>query len=84
MTAASAVPIPIVTLPSCSNATGAHAGAVIVSGSYGGKNNAFNAAKWGVRGVIMNDAGLGAGNAGVVGLPYLDQIGPPRGDCLSG
>jgi hypothetical protein len=78
MTAAShAVLIPIVTLPSCSDATAAHAGAVIVSGSYGGKYNAFNAAKWGVRGVIMNDAGVGAGNAGVVGLPYLDQIGLP-------
>jgi hypothetical protein len=78
MTAAShAVLIPIVTLSSCSNATAAHAGAVIVSGSYGGKYNAFNAAKWGVRGVIMNDAGVGAENAGIVGLPYLDQIGLP-------
>ncbi len=67
----------VVTLPSCSNATASHAGAVIVSGSYGGKYNAFNAAKWGVRGVIMNDAGVGADNAGIVGLPYLDQIGLP-------
>ena len=78
MTAAShAFSSPIVTLPSCSNATAAHAGAVIVSGSYGGKYNSFNAAKWGVRGVIMNDAGVGADNAGIVGLPYLDQIGLP-------
>jgi hypothetical protein len=68
---------PIATVPSCSNATAAHAGAVIVSGSYGGKYNAFNAAKWGVRGVIMNDAGIGADNAGIAGLPYLDQIGLP-------
>ena len=67
----------IVTLPSCSNATAAHAGAVIVSGSYGGKYNAFNAAKWGIRGVIMNDAGVGADDAGIIGLPYLDQIGLP-------
>lgn len=74
MTAASHAP-PIVTLASCSNATSAHAGAVIVSGSYGGKYNAFNAAKWGIRGVIMNDAGVGADNAGIIGLPYLDQIG---------
>jgi len=73
------MPIPpaIVTVPSCSNATAAHAGAVIVSGSYGGKYNAFNAAKWGIRGVIMNDAGVGADNAGVAGLPYLDAIGLP-------
>jgi hypothetical protein len=67
----------IVTIPSCSNAIAAHAGAVIVSGSYGGKYNAFNAAKWGIRGVIMNDAGVGADNAGIAGLPYLDQIGLP-------
>lgn len=68
---------PIVTVASCSNATAAHAGAVIVSGSYGGKYNAFNAAKWGIRGVIMNDAGIGADNAGISGLPYLDAIGLP-------
>ena len=67
----------IVTVPSCSNATAAHAGAVIVSGSYGGKYNAFNAAKWGIRGVIMNDAGIGADDAGIAGLPYLDGIGLP-------
>jgi hypothetical protein len=67
----------VVTVPSCSNATAAHADAVIVSGSYGGKYNAFNAAKWGIRGVIMNDAGVGADGAGIAGLPYLDQIGLP-------
>ena len=70
-------PNPIVTVSSCSNATAAHAGAVIVSGSYGGKYNAFNSAKWGIRGVIMNDAGIGADNAGIAGLPYLDSIGLP-------
>ncbi len=36
-------------------------------GSYGGRYNAFNAAKWGVRGVIMNDAGIGKDNAGIRG-----------------
>lgn len=78
MTVAPRTPLAdIVTVPSCSNATAAHAGAVIVSGSYGGKYNAFNAAKWGIRGVIMNDAGIGADEAGIVGLPYLDQIGLP-------
>ena len=67
----------IVTVPSCSNATAADAGSVIVSGSYGGKYNAFNAAKWGIRGVIMNDAGGGSGDAGIIGLPYLDAIDLP-------
>ena len=71
------MPAAIITVPSCSNATAAHAGTVIVSGSYGGKYNAFHAAKWGIRGVIMNDAGIGADNAGIAGLPYLDQIGLP-------
>ncbi|HUB11234.1 MAG TPA: hypothetical protein VMB34_04690 [Acetobacteraceae bacterium] len=70
-------PPAIVTVPSCSNATAAHAGSVIVSGSYGGKYNAFNAAKGGIRGVIMNDAGIGADDAGIAGLPYLDAIGLP-------
>jgi hypothetical protein len=71
------VPPRIVTVSSCSNVTAAHAGGVIVSGSYGGKYNAFNAAKWGIRGVIMNDAGIGAADAGIAGLPYLDAIGVP-------
>jgi Zn-dependent protease len=57
----------IIALSSCSNATADHAGSVIVSGSYGGKYNAFNAAKWGIRGVVMNDAGVGADNAGIAG-----------------
>jgi hypothetical protein len=74
MTAMPALPV-IATVPSCSNVTAAHAGAVIVSGSYGGKYNAFNAAKWGIRGVIMNDAGIGAVDAGIIGLSYLDAIG---------
>lgn len=76
MTAAPASPS-VVTVSSCSNVAAAHAGAVIVSGSYGGKYNAFNAAKWGIRGVIMNDAGVGAADAGIIGLPYLDAIDLP-------
>ena len=59
---------------SCSFVGDEHASHVIVSGSYGGRYNAFNAAKWGVRGVIMNDAGVGKDNAGICGLDYLDQI----------
>jgi hypothetical protein len=64
----------IVTVASCSNVRAEHRSQVIVSGSYGGRYNAFNAAKWGVRGVIMNDAGIGKDEAGIVGLAYLDQI----------
>jgi hypothetical protein len=64
----------IMTVASCSFVGEQHRAHVVVSGSYGGKYNAFNAAKWGVRGVIMNDAGIGKGNAGIVGLGYLDAI----------
>jgi hypothetical protein len=64
----------ILTVASCSFIREEHRSHVIVSGSYGGKYNAYNAAKWGVRGVIMNDAGIGKDNAGIVGLAYLDQI----------
>jgi hypothetical protein len=66
--------VKIMTVASCSNAREEHRSHVLVSGSYGGKYNAFNAAKWGVRGVIMNDAGVGKDDAGIVGLAYLDQI----------
>jgi len=67
--------VTISTVPSCSACRAEHHAHVIVSGSYGGRYNAFNAAKWGVRGVIMNDAGIGKDDAGICGLPYLDQIG---------
>jgi uncharacterized protein YunC (DUF1805 family) len=53
------------------------AGHVVVSGSYAGEYNAFHAAKWGIRGVVMSDAGVGKDNAGIKGLPYLDIIGLP-------
>jgi hypothetical protein len=66
--------VKILTVASCSFVRDEHRSHVIVSGSYGGRYNAFNAAKWGVRGVIMNDAGVGKDNAGIVGLDYLDQI----------
>jgi hypothetical protein len=51
-----------------------HHSHVFVSGLCGGRYNAFNAAKWGVRGVIMNDAGVGENNAGNVRLEFPDQI----------
>src|SRR5271155_1663169 len=66
--------VKILTVASCSFVRDEHRSHVVVSGSYGGRYNAFNAAKWGVRGVIMNDAGIGKDNAGIVGLDYLDQI----------
>ena len=64
----------ILTVASCSFVRDEHRSHVIVSGSYGGRYNAFNAAKRGVRGVVMNDAGIGKDNAGIRGLDYLDEI----------
>ncbi len=52
-------------------------GQVLVSGSYGGEYNAWHAAKWGIRGVVLNDAGVGKDDAGINGLPYLDTIELP-------
>ncbi|MCW6506956.1 hypothetical protein [Lichenifustis flavocetrariae] len=69
--------VTIYTCASSATATAACAGQVIVSGSYGGEYNAFHAAKWGIRGVVLNDAGVGKNEAGIKGLPYLDRIGLP-------
>ena len=66
--------VQIMTVASCSNVRAEHRSHVVVSGSYGGRYNAFNAAKWPVRAVIMNDAGIGKDNAGIVGLEFLDRI----------
>jgi uncharacterized protein YunC (DUF1805 family) len=66
--------VSIMTVASCSFVRDEHRSNVVVAGSYGGRYNAFNAAKWGVCGVIMNDAGIGKDNAGIRGLEYLDQI----------
>src|SRR5882724_3536671 len=65
----------ISTVSASSQVNAAHRGHVIVSGSYGGEYNAYHAGKWGLRGVILNDAGVGKDDAGIRGLPYLDQIG---------
>lgn len=51
------------------------AGAVVVSGSHGGRYPGYLAAKAGVRAVILNDAGIGRDGAGIGSLPYLDALG---------
>jgi hypothetical protein len=70
-------PVSIYTCASSATATAECKGQVVISGSYGGKYNAYHAAKWGIRGVVLNDAGVGKDNAGINGLPYLDLIGLP-------
>jgi hypothetical protein len=67
----------ICTAPSSASATSDCVGNVLISGSYGGKYNAYHAAKWGLRGVVLNDAGVGKRNAGIDGLAYLDSVNLP-------
>jgi hypothetical protein len=67
----------IVTASSSASLDAGCRGQVVVSGSYGGEYNAWHAAKWGIRGVVLCDAGVGRDDAGIVGLPYLDRVGVP-------
>jgi hypothetical protein len=65
------------TAPSSATAASDCRGSVLVSGSYGGEYNAYHAGKRGLRGVILNDAGVGRNGAGIRGLAYLDPVGLP-------
>lgn len=69
--------VKIVTVSASSQVSATDRGQVIISGSYGGEYNAFHAAKWGIRGVVLCDAGVGKDDAGINGLPYLDGVGLP-------
>lgn len=50
-------------------------GAVVVSGSHGGRYPGYLAAQAGVRAVILNDAGIGRDEAGIGSLAYLEALG---------
>src|SRR5215471_16577433 len=52
-------------------------GKVVVCGSHGGLYAAWLAANAGVRGVILNDAGIGRHSAGVAGVAWLAAQGIP-------
>jgi hypothetical protein len=52
-------------------------GAVAVCGSHGGMYPAWLAARAGLRGVVLNDAGIGRNAAGVAGVAWLDGLGIP-------
>ncbi len=51
------------------------AGCVAVAASHGGIYAAYLSAKLRLRGVILNDAGVGLDEAGIAGLAYLDALG---------
>jgi len=48
---------------------------VVISGSHGGHAAAIFAVKKNVKGVVLNDAGVGMADAGVVGLTLLEKHG---------
>jgi hypothetical protein len=48
---------------------------VLIGGSHCGIYAAFLSAKAGVRGLILNDAGIGLDRAGIAGLDYLEKLG---------
>jgi len=52
-------------------------GRVIACGSHGGLYAAWRAASAGVRGVILNDAGIGRHSAGISGVVWLAALGIP-------
>lgn len=52
-----------------------HRGKVLVAGSHGAVYAAYLAALGRLRGVILNDAGVGKEEAGIGGLAYLDDAG---------
>ncbi len=59
-------------------ALGASAGGrAVVCGSHGGRFPAALAAELGVRGIVLNDAGVGKDLAGIAGLELLDGHGIP-------
>lgn len=50
------------------------AGKVAIAASHGGIYAGYLAARAGVRGVILHDAGIGKDGAGISSLPYLDEL----------
>ena len=65
----------ILVIDSITKLGAADAGAVAVAASHGGVYAAYLAARGHLRGVILNDAGIGLDAAGIAGLAYLDRLG---------
>lgn len=65
----------IILAPTTTNLLDNAFGAVIVSGSHGGRYPGYSVAKAKVRAVILNDAGVGLDQAGIGSLLYLEALG---------
>jgi len=79
------VPGKVVVVDSVTALTLAAAGSVAVAGSHGGRYSAAVAAGFGLRGVILSDAGGGLEEAGLAGLELLQAHAIPAAvvDCWS-
>jgi hypothetical protein len=71
------LPPGIVLADSVTKPTEAWPGAVLIAGSHGGVYAAYCAAKAGVRGMILNDAGRGKDEAGIGGAAYCQALALP-------
>lgn len=67
--------IPIVLMDSIAAILPELRGAIVVTGSHGGRSAAEYALKYPLRAVIFNDAGIGKDEAGVVALAMLEDAG---------
>jgi hypothetical protein len=67
----------IVVLDSITAALESHRGRVVIAGSHGGAYCGWLAARARLRGVLLNDAGIGLDRAGVGALALLDKAGVP-------
>lgn len=65
----------IVIVDSVTKFSPADLGRVCIAASHGGAYAGYLAARAGVRGVILHDAGIGKDMAGITSLPYLDELG---------
>jgi len=66
--------VPTLVMDSITKLAADAAGSVAVAGSHGGVYAAYLAARGKLRGVILNDAGIGLEEAGIAGLGYLDAL----------
>jgi hypothetical protein len=67
--------VPIIEAPTITSLPPEARGAVVVSGSHGGRYPGYLAAKAKVRAVILNDAGVGRDGAGIASLGDLERYG---------
>jgi hypothetical protein len=67
--------MPIIEAPTITSLPPEAAGAVVVTGSHGGRYPGYLATKAKVRAAIFNDAGVGRGDAGIASLADLERDG---------